>query len=289
MGIKKFIQNLFYRSTDKPENRTDQLFFIGNKRSGTTILAEKICLHPDIYITHETDIIWILYSLYNGIEFSYYSKDEPHSTIVTLEKCKAILDNHEKMTPQECFTQCQTHLMRQGTQWRNPTDKTVCVLGDKKPNQQSEPPVADWVYRHFPHTKYIHIVRHPFDFLNSIPRLLPKYDLGARYGSSKCQDPVKILETWAYFENIVITHKEKGDLLIHTLRFEDFCIQPAQSLEKIWQFTGLDIPEALQKKIDNNDDFGILPKGLHKDSRGSRYSGEISDCVKKMMDVYNYA
>ncbi|MCK5096793.1 MAG: sulfotransferase, partial [Desulfobacteraceae bacterium] len=260
----------------------------GNKRSGTTILAEKINLHPDIYITHETDIIWILYNLYNGIKFEYYAQDEPHSTVVTLEKCKHILDEYQNMTPLECYEKCQYHLMRNGTQWIKKTDKVPLILGDKKPNQQSEVLVNNWVEKHFSNTKYIHIVRHPFDFLSSIPRLLPKYDLGARYGSPKCKDPVKILETWAYFEALVIQEKEKKRFPIHSVKFEDFCDHPGLELSKIWNFSDLSIPSELKDKIAKNDNFGILPGGLHGDSRGNKFSLKVPDKVKKIMDFYDY-
>lgn len=287
MGYTEIINILF--GGRKPRKRKKgQLFFIGNKRSGTTVLAEKLNLHPDIYITHETDIIWILYNLYNGIEFEYYSKDEPHSTMVTREKCQHIFDDYKIMTPLECYEKCQYHLMRNGTQWIRPTDRIPVLLGDKKPNQQSEIFVNDWVQEYFPDTRYVHIVRHPFDFLSSIPRLLPKYDLGARYGSSKCENPVKILETWAYFEDLVIKEKEKNRFPIHSVRFEDFCDRPARELSKIWEFSGLSIPSGLKEKIDQNDTFGIMSGGLHGDSRGNEYSGPIPDKAKNIMEIYEY-
>ena len=287
MAFTNFFNRLFNnkKTTTKEKGR---LFFIGNKRSGTTILAKKINLHPDIYITHETDIIWILYNLYNGIKFEYYSKDEPHSTLVTLEKCKKILDNYQSMTPLECYEKCQYHLMENGTQWIKPTEKVPVLLGDKKPNQQSEVFVNDWTYDYFPNTKYIHIVRHPFDFLNSIPRLLPKYDLGLRYGSSKCKDPNIILETWADFEDLVLKEKEKKRFPICTVRFEDFCDNPAEQLSKIWSFTGLSVPMKLNEKIKEKDRFGIIPGGLHENSRGNHLELKVSKKVRRIMEKYNY-
>ncbi|THB80529.1 MAG: sulfotransferase [Desulfobacteraceae bacterium] len=277
-----------FESRGSEKNRCRHLFFIGNKRSGTTVLAHKINLHPDIFITHETDIIWILYNRYNGIPFEYYPRDEYHSTEVTLEKCRHILDAYEQMTPMECYQKCQQHLMKTGTQWIKPTSKIPLCIGDKKPNQQSEKPVNDWVYSHFPDTRYVHIVRNPFDFLNSIPRLLPKYDLGARYGSPRCEDPSVILETWAHFERLVAQEKRRKRFPIYTVRFEDFCERPAALLSDIWEFTGLDIPDDLKEKIQAGHDFGILPQGLHPDSRGNTVDVPLSENVREMMALYGY-
>lgn len=287
MKIKKFFHNIFHKKKPAPGS-PGQLFFIGNKRSGTTVLAQKINLHPDIHITHETDIIWILYRLYNGLPFEFYPKDEPHSTIVTLEQCRHILNNYQAMTPLECYRQCQHHLMKNGTKWMPGTDKRVILLGDKKPNQQSEPRVNDWVQANFFNTSYIHIVRHPIDFLYSIPRLPEEFDLGARYGSSKCKNPIKILETWAYFENLVLEEKKRARFPIHSVKFEDFCDRPAEELSKIWIFTGLSIPHDLQEKINQRHDFGIMPGGLHKGSRGNHFDGPISGTVRQVMDIYHY-
>jgi len=288
MSLRTWWNKLFKAGAKSEVKKSGQLFFIGNKRSGTTILAKTLNIHPNIHITHESDIIWILYNLYNGIEFEYYPKDEPHSTVVTLETCRNIMDHYKEMTPLGCYERCQHHLMAQGTKWMPSTEKKPLILGDKKPNQQSEPLVNDWLHKHFPNTRYVHIVRHPFDFLNSVPRLPKEFDLGLRYGSSKCEDPYKILEAWAYFEDLAIREKEKGRFPVHTVRFEDFCHSPAQNLKKIWRFTGLEIPEDLQRRIEENDRFGIREKGLHKDSMGNRFDLDIPENVRKIMDIYGY-
>lgn len=285
MGLSNFFKTIFKK---EHVDQTGQLFFIGNKRSGTTILAEKINLHPDIYITHETDIIWILYQLYNGIDFEYYAMDEPHSTIVTREKCEHILNQFSQMPPMECYQKCQQYLMENGTEWRAPVNKKVLVIGDKKPNQHSEPQVNDWLVKNFPQTKYVHIIRHPFDFLHSVPRLPAQFDLGARYGSPKCADPVKILEAWAYFEDLALEEKKKKRFAIHTLKFEDFCKNPAKSLSDIWTFIDVDIPSDLQNRINENDMFGIIPGGLHKNSQGNVYSGFVPERVRALADLYGY-
>ena len=47
------------------------LFIIGNKRSGTSQLVRILNLHPEIFIAHESDIIWILHQFYRQEPFDY--------------------------------------------------------------------------------------------------------------------------------------------------------------------------------------------------------------------------
>ena len=42
------------------------LFIVGHKRSGSTHLMRLLNLHPKIFISNETDILWILYQLSKG-------------------------------------------------------------------------------------------------------------------------------------------------------------------------------------------------------------------------------
>ena len=72
------------------------------------------------------------------------------------------------------------------------------------------------------------------------------------------------------------------------MKFEDFCDHPGLELSKIWNFSDLSIPSELKDKIAKNDNFGILPGGLHGDSRGNKFSLKVPDKVKKIMDFYDY-
>ena len=37
------------------------LFIIGNKRSGTTLVTDLLNSHPNVFVSHEADIAWILF------------------------------------------------------------------------------------------------------------------------------------------------------------------------------------------------------------------------------------
>jgi hypothetical protein len=40
------------------------LFIIGSKRSGTSLLVSLLNQHPRVLVTHESDLVWILYQIY---------------------------------------------------------------------------------------------------------------------------------------------------------------------------------------------------------------------------------
>src|SRR4051794_23147632 len=72
---------------------TAQLFFMGNKRSGTSLLVKLLNLHPEVCTTHESDIIWILYQMRQGWprQFECYPWDGPIGMTSTLAACGRLL------------------------------------------------------------------------------------------------------------------------------------------------------------------------------------------------------
>ena len=81
------------------------LFIIGNKRSGSTLTTDLLNSHPNIFVSHESDIAWILFQANDGKPERY----KPHpldSTLMmssTLEIGKHILHStlSEKPTQDE--------------------------------------------------------------------------------------------------------------------------------------------------------------------------------------------
>ena len=265
-----------------------QLFFLGNKRSGTSVLAGTLNMHPEMQVTHESDIIWILYNLYQGKDFRYYPRDEPHSAVLTRHYCKEILSRYQTMSPLDCFLECQLHLIRRGTKYERRTDKIPVVFGDKKPNPHVEPEIIEWLQEFFPDARYLHIVRHPYDFLTSVPRQLPAHDMGLRWGSGKCRDPRKILAGWTRFEELVVQAEAKYRFPLHTVRFEDMCDAPGEVFSNIWKFSGLQIPRELGERIAGGYRLGIRAAGLHATSRGNRVDVPLSERTRAIMDLYGY-
>ena len=211
----------------KPDVKT--IFFIGNKRSGTSILAKSINLHPQIHITHESDLLWITYRLYKYGSIEFYKFDNDVTTKSTIQTCKNIIEKYQSMSPKEFFLRCHQKLMITGSFWNIPTDKVVSIIGDKKPSQTIE--IIDWVQDNFPQSNYIHIIRHPLDFVKSCKRLDPPFDI-----MSGTSDQEKI-ELWYANESLVLKFKERHHVFSTT--FQDFSECPEKFLTSTWKELGL--------------------------------------------------
>ena len=46
--------------------RPKPLFIMGNKRSGSTLMTDLLNSHANVFVSHESDIAWILYQARAG-------------------------------------------------------------------------------------------------------------------------------------------------------------------------------------------------------------------------------
>ena len=108
------------------------LFIIGNKRSGTSQLVRSLNLHPEVFIAHESDIVWILHQFYQRLLFTAHEWNSDRGMKHTLAAAGHRLRRDQ--TPWENFQAVLTRLMEQGTPWLPPMQKPgLRWLGDKKP------------------------------------------------------------------------------------------------------------------------------------------------------------
>ena len=148
-------------------NRPKPLFIIGNKRSGTSQLVRFLNLNPQIFVTHESDIVWILYQMMKNEIPQCYPWDGPIGMEATLKTCKDILEKNKNNLIKEggidqIFYQVGYYLMRNGADVKNTDNKTDLVwIGDKKPVQQADPVLRNFIHTYFPDARFIHIIRHP--------------------------------------------------------------------------------------------------------------------------------
>src|SRR3954469_6301054 len=129
----------------------EQLFFMGNKRSGTSLLVKLLNLHPEIATTHEADIVWILYQMQQGWpgQFECYPWDGPTGMKRTLQTCGTLLRTCalNGSRPGDVFQLVEEQLSSQD----KPEQKSVHKwIGDKKPVQQSDPEIRPFMRKHFP-------------------------------------------------------------------------------------------------------------------------------------------
>lgn len=142
---------------------------MGNKRSGSSLLVTLLNLHPRVFMTYESDVIWILYQARNGMPSQYrcYPWDGPLGMEATLKACHhtlltSLYSSQGEKAIATTFFRIQEHLMQHGSAIQRPQPKTnLAWIGDKKPVQHSDPELGAFLRRHFPEARYIHIVRHP--------------------------------------------------------------------------------------------------------------------------------
>jgi len=75
--------------------RPKPLFVIGSKRSGSTLMANLLNAHPRVFVSHESDILWILYQARNGPPARYvrHPLDSELMMRSTVRGCRRILDS----------------------------------------------------------------------------------------------------------------------------------------------------------------------------------------------------
>jgi hypothetical protein len=222
---------------------TRPLFIIGNKRSGTSQLVRVLNLHPQIFVSHEADVAWILHQFYHRQPFRAHSWDSNRGMRLTLEIAGHLL--RREASPLENFIAVQMAVMEKGNPWLPAQKKTgLQWIGDKKPMQHTDPELLKFLLEHFPEARFLHIVRHPFEVVASSDRFNQTADGDFWLGLS----PEEKMERWAFHEQQVLQLRKTLSGRVHSLRYEDFCRETEKELSGVFKFLQLQPdPSALRK------------------------------------------
>jgi len=213
---------------------TQAVFIIGNKRSGSTQLMHLMNLHPNIFVSNESDIIWILYRFHNDLEILPYQWDTPIGMNDTLERYGHLLSKDK--TPAENFITIQTAIMEQGCRKLEPMHKKDLLwIGDQKPFQQIDPEIIPFIKEHFPNARFLHLIRHPFPVVQS-----SKVFVGDLW---KGMSDVEILKRWTMHEQWVNLEKQKNELPIIDVKYEGIVGDTPKEMKKIFEFLQVDYDE----------------------------------------------
>lgn len=256
------------------------VFISGNKRSGTSQLVRMLNLHPHVFISHESDVIWILHQFYQNKPFESYPWDSPRGMDITVRQCGHVL-NKEK-SPQENFFALQHCMMQKGNPWLSPlSKKDLLWIGDKKPFQHTDPQLLAFILEMFPDARFIHMVRHPFAVAESSERFNKTID-GDFWIDLTLEQKV---ERWTYHEKSVSKLKLSKTAKVIDVRYEDLCREPVKELTRIFTFLDLDIDENLLKRAQRDtrcilrnvpaipcsrettsmmEEYGYKPEGINK-------------------------
>ncbi len=205
---------------------------VGNKRSGSTQLMNLLNLHPNIFISNESDIMWILYRFHHDLEIIPYQWDTPVGMNQTLKQCRHLLSKEK--TPFENFVTIQKTLMEEGFLKTKPTRKdNLLWIGDQKPFQQIDPEIVPFIKQHFPGFKFLHLIRHPFPVIQSSK----VFEAGVLW---KGMNQQQILERWTMHEKWVEIEKKKGEIPMLDVKYEDIVEHTEDTMTKMFNFLEVD-------------------------------------------------
>ncbi len=219
------------------------VFIVGNKRSGTSQLVRVLNLHPKVFVSHESDVIWALFQFSRNEAFQAHRWDSDVGLRHTLDVCGDLF--HREHSPREDFMAIQQRLMETGTPFLPPQNKPELLwIGDKKPFQHTDPQLVAFILEHFPDAHFLHIVRHPFAVAMSSARFNETRNGDFWLGLSLEEK----VERWAFHEQQVLLLRESLPDRVHSLRYEDLCEQTEAELSRLFQFLRLPAdPSMLQE------------------------------------------
>jgi hypothetical protein len=215
---------------------TKAVFIIGNKRSGSTQLMHLLNLHPQIFISNESDILWILYLFHHDLEIVPYQWDTPIGINRTLEKHKDLLSKDK--TPFENFVTIQKAIMETGIGKREPVHKeNLLWIGDQKPFQQIDPEIVPFIKENFPDAKFIHLIRHPFPVVRS-----SQVFIGELWKGMSADE---ILQRWTLHESWVQLEKDKHEVPILDVKYEDIISHTQREMVRMFEFLEVTYDQAI--------------------------------------------
>ena len=249
------------------------LFIMGNKRSGTSLLTEILNMHPEVYVSYESDVIWLTYQRMVGKEFVHYPYDSAEGMDNSLLYLTDALK--EEITDVESRFYELQHIIKDNTAWaKHKVWDNLKYIGDKKPGQHADPVLCNFIATNFKEPRFLHIIRHP---KSSVYSMRTKGERGFKGAPDFWSMPVdQILKYWVKFEQWVLEAKKKHT--VFTIRFEDLISSPMVICKCIFDFLKLDVPQSeIYKKGFNNPNSKYADKPL-----------EITKEAKEIMEVYEY-
>jgi|GEM_PF-1058388 len=295
--------------------RPKPLFVIGSKRSGSTLMANLLNAHPRVFVSHESDILWILYQARSGRPARYvrHPLDSELMMDSTVRSCRRILDALGDPPTREqvvgAFHRVQKRLMDEyfhpplkqrikravlkagkdrslPNLWRAfrqqtelPRKRDLAWTGDKKHAQYLDPDLQPFIRAHFPDARYVHVVRDPRGAVASVMEAARKWDVMPDYFRGTVEE---VLERWAIHEEWVLRMKETDAGAIFTVRLEDLWREPHAIAGRLLDFL----------ELETTDDFAAqIPQLIHPRDPNEKYASfalpEVAR-ASRIMEIYGY-
>src|SRR4051794_125354 len=115
------------------------LLFVGNKRSGTSVMVRVLNMATAVAVTPESDVMWALYQMHHGQPLRRHEWDGAVGLSATLRACPWITQGHDrertKAEIRELFLRIQSAVLNRADPAKASRLGELSWLGDKKPVQ----------------------------------------------------------------------------------------------------------------------------------------------------------
>jgi Sulfotransferase family len=221
----------------KRENsiKNEQSFFIlGSGRNGSTLLAVILNRHPNIFLPPEQYVLpysiikryiyffqnWSTYVKKNLKEYSKKNQN----WILNSSDYKFILNKatsfkKEYRNPSNLFTLIYNY-------YGGKNKSKLKIVGDHSPKTTE---FYKEVYHEFPNSKYIFLLRHPFDVILSYSKIKNHSSSNPITAAKKWNNSIKAYE--------YIKKREKENILL--IRYEDLINEPQKAIDKVLSFLNM--------------------------------------------------
>jgi hypothetical protein len=268
----------------------DKFFIFGHARSGTTILARLVRLHPQVHCNWQAH---------------FFTRQPLLETLVADPEIEEWLSRRDNRWNQG--VDLSPFILRVSADFimeREARQLGKIIVGDKSPNSLMNGEAVRLLSKVYPDGKLIYIVRdgrdtvlsHRFQAFIDTPDQLNRDDQSIREAFIKDPEPFlsgqqsiftekgisRAAEEWV--PNVQETDSVAKELLAEryfSLRYEDLLAQPWNEMGKVWQFLGASTPqtdllEALTQEMNQNLDADwqqekaeAIARSLHKGKHGS--------------------
>ena len=298
---------------------TRPLFVIGSKRSGSTLVVHLLNTHPRVFVTHESDVAWLLWQHRAGaprrIETHPLDSDMMlrQTARVGRRPLRRLGDDPDTEAIRSAFFDVQGRLLRRWlrgqrlpgggprrlfqevgkrptprrlwrafTREREVLDKRaedLAWIGDKKHAQMLDPRVRSFLAEHFPDARSVHVVRDPRGVVASMQKAADEWFVKPDFFSGSAE---AILSQWADVEERVLEAKAAEAAPILTVRLEDVWADPHAEMARVLAFLDLDPDPAVERRI---------PKLVQAKDPNQKYAGAPLPEVPRaraLMERYGY-
>lgn len=265
-----------------------KFFMFGHARSGTTLLARLVRVHPQVHCNWQAH---------------FFSRPPLLSGLADSEEVGAWLARRSnRWNRGRDLTPVALRAMADYILERDARAAGKIIVGDKSPNVLTDGRAVEEMRRLYPDGRVVYIVRdgrdtlisHRFQNFIDAPQALPPMDLKIRDDFARNPAPYfsgeksifteialrRMAEGWA--RNVQETDAAGRDLYgkqYHVLKYETLLAQPYETMAALWRFLGADptgLESVLAAEMQQNPDAewqrekaSALVESLNKGKRGS--------------------